>query len=127
MITGIRRCGKSFLLSTIFKRYLLENDVDTDHIIEIALDGIENEELRDPSDTSYNIKVEKHISAINRFLAQNLVSDIFDQTIFKRSIITKEKKFNRESLNILQKYKNKLGIKMLPSKYREKLKKQLFN
>lgn len=48
MITGIRRCGKSFLLSTIFKRYLLENDVDTDHIIEIALDGIENEELRDP-------------------------------------------------------------------------------
>ena len=48
MITGIRRCGKSFLLFTIFKRYLLENDVDTDHIIEIALDGIENEELRDP-------------------------------------------------------------------------------
>ena len=48
VITGIRRCGKSFLLFTIFKRYLLENDVDTDHIIEIALDGIENEELRDP-------------------------------------------------------------------------------
>ncbi len=48
MITGIRRCGKSFLLFTIFKRYLLENGVDVDHIIEIALDGIENEELRDP-------------------------------------------------------------------------------
>ena len=48
VITGIRRCGKSFLLFTIFKRYLLENGVDTDHIIEIALDGIENEELRDP-------------------------------------------------------------------------------
>ena len=48
VITGIRRCGKSFLLFTIFKRYLLENGVDTDHIIEIALDGIENESLRDP-------------------------------------------------------------------------------
>ncbi len=48
VITGIRRCGKSFLLFNIFKRYLLENGVDTDHIIEIALDGIENEELRDP-------------------------------------------------------------------------------
>ena len=48
VITGIRWCGKSFLLFTIFKRYLLENGVDTDHIIEIALDGIENEELRDP-------------------------------------------------------------------------------
>ena len=48
VITGIRRCGKSFLLFIIFKRYLQENGVDTDHIIEIALDGIENEELRDP-------------------------------------------------------------------------------
>ena len=48
VITGIRRCGKSFLLFTIFKRYLLENGVDENHIIEIALDGIENEELRDP-------------------------------------------------------------------------------
>ncbi len=48
VITGIRRCGKSFLLFHIYKRYLIENGVDADHIIEIALDGIENEELRDP-------------------------------------------------------------------------------
>ena len=48
VITGIRRCGKSFLLFTIFKRYLLENGIDADQIIEIALDGIENEELRNP-------------------------------------------------------------------------------
>lgn len=48
VITGIRRCGKSFLLFTLFKRYLLEHGVDEEHIIEIALDGIENEELRDP-------------------------------------------------------------------------------
>ena len=48
VITGIRRCVKSFLLFNIFKRYLQENGVDADHIIEIALDGIENEELRDP-------------------------------------------------------------------------------
>ena len=48
IITGIRRCGKSFLLFVLFKKYLLESGVDKDHIIEIALDGIENEELRDP-------------------------------------------------------------------------------
>lgn len=48
IITGIRRCGKSYLLFTLFKRHLLENGTDYDHIIEIALDGIENEELRDP-------------------------------------------------------------------------------
>lgn len=48
VITGIRRCGKSFLLFVLYKNYLLENGVDRDHIIEIALDGIENEELREP-------------------------------------------------------------------------------
>ena len=48
IITGIRRCGKSFLLFVLFKKYLLESGVDHDHIIEIALDGIVNEELRDP-------------------------------------------------------------------------------
>ena len=48
IITGIRRCGKSFLLFVLYKKYLLGSGVDQDHIIEIALDGIENEELRDP-------------------------------------------------------------------------------
>lgn len=48
VITGIRRCGKSYLLFVLFKKYLLESGVDNSHIIEIALDGIENEELRDP-------------------------------------------------------------------------------
>lgn len=48
VITGIRRCGKSYLLFKIFKSYLLEQGVDKKHIIEITLDGIENEELRDP-------------------------------------------------------------------------------
>ena len=48
VITGIRRCGKSYLLFVLFKKYLLETGIEQDHIIEIALDGIENEELRDP-------------------------------------------------------------------------------
>ena len=47
IITGIRRCGKSFLLFVLFKKYLSESGIDNDHIIEIALDGIENDELRD--------------------------------------------------------------------------------
>lgn len=48
VVTGIRRCGKSFLLFHLFKGYLISNGIDSDHIIEIALDGIENESLRDP-------------------------------------------------------------------------------
>lgn len=56
VITGIRRCGKSYLLFEIFKKYLLENGVDCKHIIEIALDGIENEALRDPKECYQFIK-----------------------------------------------------------------------
>lgn len=48
IITGIRRCGKSYLLFVLFKKYLVETGIEQDHIIEIALDGIESEELRDP-------------------------------------------------------------------------------
>ena len=56
IITGIRRCGKSFLLFVLYKKYLLENGVDNEHIIEIALDGIEDEELRDPKKCYQYIK-----------------------------------------------------------------------
>lgn len=48
VITGIRRCGKSFLLFKLYKEYLLKNGVNADHIIEIALDGIDVDELRNP-------------------------------------------------------------------------------
>ena len=48
IITGIRRCGKSYLLRTLFRNHLLENDVSEDHIIEMAFDLFENIEYRDP-------------------------------------------------------------------------------
>ncbi len=42
VITGIRRCGKSYLLNTIFYRYLLENGVDKNHIIRFAFDSADD-------------------------------------------------------------------------------------
>ena len=48
IITGIRRCGKSFLLFDIFHEYLSSNGVGKDHIIEVALDDRINVELRNP-------------------------------------------------------------------------------
>lgn len=48
VITGIRRCGKSFLLFRLYKEYLINSGVNPNHIIEIALDGIESEDLRKP-------------------------------------------------------------------------------
>ena len=47
VITGIRRCGKSYLLFTLFRKYLLSSGVDEDHIIAFALDDDENEHLLD--------------------------------------------------------------------------------
>ena len=48
IVTGIRRCGKSFLLRTLFKNHLLEDGVAEDHIIEMAFDLFDNIEYRDP-------------------------------------------------------------------------------
>ena len=48
VITGIRRCGKSYLLFNLFKDHLLAEGVDEQHIIEIAFDSFENKRFRDP-------------------------------------------------------------------------------
>lgn len=48
VVTGIRRCGKSYLLFNLFKKHLLAEGVDTRHIIEIAFDSFENKKFRDP-------------------------------------------------------------------------------
>ena len=48
VITGIRRCGKSYLLKTMFKRHLLESGVDPEHIIVLELDQAFAFEYRNP-------------------------------------------------------------------------------
>lgn len=48
IVMGLRRCGKSFLLFNLFHQHLLSSGTDESHIIEIALDDISNEVLREP-------------------------------------------------------------------------------
>ena len=48
IVTGIRRCGKSYLLFQLFKRHLIETGVKSNHIIEIQLEDRSNKELRNP-------------------------------------------------------------------------------
>ncbi len=60
IITGIRRCGKSYLLDPIFKNYLTEAGVDEKHIIKIDLEIRDNIELINP-DNLYNYVKEKTI------------------------------------------------------------------
>lgn len=48
IVTGGRRCGKSFLLFQIFHQYLLQHGVDEGHLIEVSLDDRRNRKLCDP-------------------------------------------------------------------------------
>ena len=55
IVTGIRRCGKSYLIFTLFDRYLRENGVGDDQIISLALDELPNAKYRNP------IELDKYI------------------------------------------------------------------
>lgn len=56
IITGIRRCGKSYLLDSLFKNHLLESGVKEDHIIKLELDKEENIKYRDSHELNEYIK-----------------------------------------------------------------------
>ncbi len=71
VVTGIRRCGKSYLLNTIFYEYLLSNGVEDHHIIKVALDDFDNEELLNPRNLSKHIK--------DKILDENIYYVILDE------------------------------------------------
>ena len=56
VITGIRRCGKSYLLNTIFENYLLEQGIDKEHIIKLSLDERKNKKYLDPDELDTYIR-----------------------------------------------------------------------
>ena len=56
VVTGIRRCGKTYLLFNLFGDYLRSEGVDDEHIIEVALDVEENAALRDPDALSAHLR-----------------------------------------------------------------------
>ena len=56
IVTGVRRCGKSYLLLNLFHNYLLDKGIQENHIIEVALDDRSNKELRDPDNMLKYVK-----------------------------------------------------------------------
>ena len=65
IVTGIRRCGKSYLLFKLFKSHLLKEGVNKKNIVEIALDKRKDAKLRDP-DAMYEFLTEKTKNARSR-------------------------------------------------------------
>lgn len=53
IVSGIRRCGKSYLLNILFKKHLIETGVPEERVISISLDDFEQAKYRDPA-TLYN-------------------------------------------------------------------------
>lgn len=74
VITGVRRCGKSYLLFYLFHKHLLDSGVPENHIIEVALDDRSNKALRDPD-------------AMLRFIKENIRDDLLRKTSGIRKII----------------------------------------
>lgn len=56
IVTGVRRCGKSYLLFQLFRDHLLEGGIKDDHIISIALDDYGNRQLLDPDELYRYVK-----------------------------------------------------------------------
>ena len=56
IVTGVRRCGKSYLLFQLFRDHLLESGIKDDHIIAIALDDYGNRQLLDPDELYRYVK-----------------------------------------------------------------------
>ena len=78
IITGIRRCGKSYLLFELYKNYLLNNNVSNTQIIELALDDIENINYRDP------LKLNEYIKS--RIIDDQRYYVFIDEIQFSRSV-----------------------------------------
>ena len=78
IITGIRRCGKSYLLFELYKNYLLKNIIAENQIIEMALDDIENSGYRDP------FKLNEYIK--NKITSDKRYYIFIDEIQFSRSV-----------------------------------------
>lgn len=65
IITGVRRCGKSYLLKEIFKKYLLGEGVSEDNIIIVELDDLKNVKYRNPIELDKYIRNKCNVNTIN--------------------------------------------------------------
>lgn len=82
VITGMRRCGKSYLLFTLFKNYLLEQGVKEDHIIGVNLENRLNKNLRDP-DTLLQY-IDSHITTEGQYYVMLDECKIFIERCYHR-------------------------------------------
>ena len=79
VITGIRRCGKSYLLFYIYHDYLISQGVDEKQIIQIPLDDDLFTKYRDPTELSKYIR-----SKIEKYVASGILYDLVDLSVLMK-------------------------------------------
>ena len=87
VVTGIRRCGKTYLVFNLFVDYLLSSGVNADHIVTLALDEKGNERYRDPDE-------------LYSYLLERIGDDSGATTSNRRFNWTRRRKRNRRSAHL---------------------------
>lgn len=91
VITGIRRCGKSYLVFNIFKEYLLNTGVQENHIISIALDERINRKYRDPDEIlayidSLTVDADDYYILLDEVQLLNDFEEVLNTLLHKRNL-----------------------------------------
>ena len=90
VITGLRRSGKSYLLDPIFKNFLLNDGVKTDHIIKIDLDSIEYRKLIEDGMNLYNYVMNQIVDDEIYYVLLDEVQKVKDFVSILNSFLTKK-------------------------------------
>ena len=108
VVTGIRRCGKSFLLDPLYKNYLLDNGVKEDHIIKLELDELKEKEydkiLEEHRKKIDEMEKEKAEKIKNQIMREKEIREaqMKDDNVRKKIELLKNKKFERSLVKTIQ-------------------------
>lgn len=91
IVTGIRRCGKSFLLNCLFRDWLIANGLDENHILHIPLDDRANAPLRDPDAFLEHINAtvkdkEPYVIMIDEVQLMNDFVEVLNSLLYRRQL-----------------------------------------
>ncbi len=113
IITGIRRCGKSYLLKELFSKYLFENGVDRNHYIHISLDDIEHINLYNPLELNKYIKSLLNDDAMY-YIVIDEIQNVYDiiNPILTEGKIVKAKKNDTDKIGFVHVV---LGLMKIPN------------
>jgi predicted AAA+ superfamily ATPase len=113
IITGIRRCGKSFLIKELFKNYCLAHGVDKNHFIVLPLDDFQNIKLYNP------IELDKYIRSLiidekKYYIVIDEIQNVFDikNPVLTDGKIIKAKKTDEDKITFINVV---LGLMQIPN------------